>query len=359
VDTLKVELGSRSYPILIGAGLLARAELLRPQVPGRDLLIVSNSTVAPLYLPALAAGLPVHRRLEVILPDGEMHKTLANAARVLDVLVTNRFGRDSTVIALGGGVVGDLAGFVAACYQRGVAFVQVPTTLLAQVDSAVGGKTGVNHPGGKNLIGAFHQPVAVISDTATLATLPVRELRAGLAEVIKYGLMCDAALFEWLEAHLDELLAGKAEALAHVVRRSCEIKAMIVARDEHEERGDRALLNLGHTFGHAVESATGYRKWLHGEAVGAGLVIAAAMSRELGLVSPEELVRVHTLVERAGLPTRAAGLAPGTVLEHMRLDKKVFGGRQRLVLLRRIGNAFLTADYPEDALERTLQAYCG
>ena len=359
MDTLKVELGSRSYPILIGAGLLAQAEVLRPLVPGRDLLIVTNTTVAPLYLSALIASLPERRRLEVILPDGEVHKTLENASRVLDALVVNRFGRDSTVIALGGGVVGDLAGFAAACYQRGVAFVQVPTTLLAQVDSAVGGKTGVNHPGGKNLIGAFHQPVAVLSDTATLATLPPRELRAGLAEVIKYGLMCDAQLFEWLEKHIEELLANRPDALAHVVRRSCEIKAMIVGRDEREERGDRALLNLGHTFGHAVESATGYRKWLHGEAVGAGLVMAAAMSRELGLVNPEELVRVHTLVERAGLPTRSAGVAPATVLEHMRIDKKVLAGRMRLVLLRRIGNAFMTADYPEDALERTLQAYCG
>lgn len=359
MDTLKVELGTRSYPILIGAGLLAQAEVFKPHMPGRDVLIVSNTTVAPLYLPALAAGLANQRRLEVILPDGEVHKTLENASRVLDVLISNRFGRDATVVALGGGVVGDLAGFVAACYQRGVAFVQVPTTLLAQVDSAVGGKTAVNHAGGKNLIGAFHQPVAVISDIAALGTLPPRELRAGLAEVIKYGLMCDAPLFDWLEAHLDELLAGKDEALAHVVRRSCEIKAMIVARDEREERGDRALLNLGHTFGHAVESATGYRKWLHGEAVGAGLVMAAALSRELGLVSPEELVRVHGLIERAGLPTRSAGVAPEAVLEHMRIDKKVLGGRLRLVLLRRIGNAFLTADYSEDALERMLRAYCG
>ena len=359
VETLKVELGTRSYPILIGERLLAHPEALRPLLPGRDFLIVSNTTVAPLYLPALLECLPAHRHLEVLLPDGEVHKTLANAARVLDVLVSNRYGRDATVIALGGGVVGDLAGFVAACYQRGIALVQVPTTLLAQVDSAVGGKTAVNHPGGKNLIGAFHQPVAVIADTATLATLPPRELRAGLAEVIKYGLLCDAAFFEWLEQHLPELLAGKAEALAYVVRRSCEIKAMIVGKDEREERGDRALLNLGHTFGHAVESATGYRKWLHGEAVGAGLVMAAAMSRELGLVSPEELVRIHTLIERAGLPTRNAGVAPATALEHMRIDKKVLAGRMRLVLLRRIGNAFLTADYPEDALERTLQAYCG
>jgi len=359
VETLKVELGTRSYPILIGAGLLGSPEAIRPLVPGRDLLIVSNTTVAPLYLARLVESFPTQRRIEAILADGEVHKTLANASRVLDVLVSNRFGRDCTVIALGGGVVGDLAGFAAACYQRGVALVQIPTTLLAQVDSAIGGKTAVNHPGGKNLIGAFHQPVAVISDTATLATLPPRELRAGLAEVIKYGLMCDMQLFEWLEKNMDKILGNDPEALAHVVRRSCEIKAKIVGKDEREERGDRALLNLGHTFGHAVESATGYRKWLHGEAVGAGLVMAAAMSREIGLVSPEELVRVHSLVERAGLPTRSAGVAPGTVLEHMRIDKKVQAGRMRLVLLRRIGNAFLTADYPEDALERTLQAYCG
>jgi 3-dehydroquinate synthase len=359
VDTLKVELGSRSYPILIGAGLLSRGETWRAHVPGRDCLIVSNTTVAPLYLPALRAGLPTQRLIEVILPDGEQHKTLANVARVLDVLITNRFGRDCTVIALGGGVVGDLAGFAAACYQRGVALVQLPTTLLAQVDSAVGGKTAVNHPGGKNLIGAFHQPVAVLSDTATLASLPARELRSGLAEVIKYGLICDAPLFEWLETHLDELIAAGPEALAHVVRRSCEIKAMIVGRDEREEHGDRALLNLGHTFGHAIESATGYRRWLHGEAVGAGLVMAATMSRECGLMSAEELARVQVLIERAGLPTRGMGVAPGAVLEYMRLDKKVLGGRLRLVLLRRIGNAFVTADYPEDALGRTLQACCG
>src|SRR5437879_4297851 len=235
----------------------------RQPLPASDVLILSNTTVAPLYLPALAASLGGRRTVEVILPDGEAHKTLASAARVLDVLVANRFGRDCAVLALGGGVVGDLAGFAAACYQRGVAFAQVPTTLLAQVDSAVGGKTGVNHPGGKNLIGAFHQPVLVVSDTATLATLPERELRAGLAEVIKYGLICDAALFAWLEEHLDELLARDGAALAHVIRRSCEIKAAVVVRDEREQ-GERALLNLGHTFGHALESATGYGEWLHG-----------------------------------------------------------------------------------------------
>jgi 3-dehydroquinate synthase len=364
VQEIRVSLGDRSYPIVIGAGWLAAIGARVRAVVGSQAIraaVVSDSRVAPLYVPVVAASLRAAEFAvaEIQIPEGEQHKNLAWLALLYDRLIEAHIERSSPIVAVGGGVVGDLAGFAAAVVRRGVDYVQVPTTLLAQVDSAVGGKTAVNHPGGKNLIGAFHQPVAVISDTTTLATLPPRELRAGLAEVIKYGLMCDAALFEWLEKHLDELLACKAEAVAHVVRRSCEIKAMIVGRDEREERGDRALLNLGHTFGHAVESATGYRKWLHGEAVGAGLVMAAAMSRELGLVSPEELVRVHTLVERAGLPTRGAGVAPESVLEHMRIDKKVLGGRLRLVLLRRIGNAFLTADYAEDALERTLQAYCG
>ena len=358
VDTLNVELGTRSYPILIDAGLIGRAEVFRQHLPAGDVLILSNTTVAPLYLPALAASLGGRRIVEVILPDGEAHKTLASAARVLDVLVANRFGRDCAVLALGGGVVGDLAGFAAACYQRGVAFAQVPTTLLAQVDSAVGGKTGVNHPGGKNLIGAFHQPVLVVSDTATLATLPERELRAGLAEVIKYGLICDAALFAWLEEHLDELLARDGAALAHVIRRSCEIKAAVVVRDEREQ-GERALLNLGHTFGHALESATGYGEWLHGEAVGAGLSMAAAMSRECGLLTSAEAGRIVRLLERAGLPTRIASVTPAAALEHMRIDKKVLGGRLRLVLLRGIGTAYLAADYPPAALERTLAAHCG
>ena len=358
MDTVNVELGKRSYPILIGAGLIGRTELFRQHLKAHDLLIVSNSTVAPLYLRSLTASLTGRRVVEVILPDGEAHKTLANAARVLDVLVANRFARDCALVALGGGVVGDLAGFAAACYQRGVAFAQVPTTLLAQVDSAVGGKTGVNHPGGKNLIGAFHQPLLVMSDTATLATLPERELRAGLAEVIKYGLICDAALFAWLEAHLDELIARDTAALAHVIRRSCEIKAAIVGRDEREQ-GERALLNLGHTFGHALESATAYQTWLHGEAVGAGLVMAAALSRECGLLSPAEAGRIVRLIERAGLPTRVASVTPAAALEHMRIDKKVLGGRLRLVLLRGIGAAFLSADYPTAALERTLAAHCG
>jgi 3-dehydroquinate synthase len=358
VPTLNVELGQRSYPIVIEAGILGRPELYQQYLGARDVAIVSNTTVAPLYLPALAAGLAGRRIVEVILPDGEAHKTLANAARVFDVLIANRFGRDCALIALGGGVVGDLAGFAAACYQRGVAFAQVPTTLLAQVDSAVGGKTGVNHPGGKNLIGAFHQPALVVTDTHTLATLPARELRAGLAEVIKYGLICDAALFAWLEGHLEELLAGAPAALAHVIGRSCEIKAGIVARDEREQ-GERALLNLGHTFGHALESASAYRQWLHGEAVGAGLVMAAAMSAECALMSAAEAGRVRRLIERAGLPVHAASLSPAAVLEHMAIDKKVLGGRLRLVLLRGIGAAFLTADYPAAALTHTLAAHCG
>ena len=358
MQTVNVELGTRSYPVLIGAGLLRSAATLTAHVAARDLLLVTNTTVAPLYLPALIAALAPRRVVTVVLPDGEQHKTLANAARVFDVLVANRFARDCAVLALGGGVVGDLAGFAAACYQRGVAFVQVPTTLLAQVDSAVGGKTAVNHPGGKNLIGAFHQPEVVFADTETLRTLPPRELRAGLAEVIKYGLICDTTLFAWLEAHVDALLAADAAALAHVVRRSCEIKAAIVGRDEREQ-GERALLNLGHTFGHALEAATSYKEWLHGEAVGAGLVMAAAMSHECGYLGAADLARVRQLVERAGLPAQAPTVTPAAVLEHMRIDKKVQGGAIRLVLLRALGNAFVTADYPMDALQRTLAAYCG
>jgi 3-dehydroquinate synthase len=358
METLRVELGSRSYPILIGQGLLGERALFEQHLPARDLLVVSNTVVAPLYLSSLENTLRPRRLVAVILPDGESHKTLGNVARILDVLIANRFGRDCAVIALGGGVVGDMAGFAAATYQRGVAFVQVPTTLLAQVDSSVGGKTGVNHPGGKNLIGAFHQPVAVVTDTDTLATLPPRELGAGLAEVIKYGLICDAGFFAWLEAHMDALLAGDAAALAHVIRRSCEIKAEIVGRDEREQ-GDRALLNLGHTFGHAVESATGYKEWLHGEAIGAGLVMAAGMSRESGYLAADELDRVTRLVARAGLPTHVSNVKPDVALDLMRIDKKVKAGRIRLVLMRGIGSAFVTADYGEPALRHTLATHLG
>jgi 3-dehydroquinate synthase len=358
VDTLRVELGSRSYPILIGGGLLARANLVSEHVPGRDVLLVSNTTVGPLYAAALKAGLGERRIVEVTLPEGESHKSLATVSRVLDVLVANRFARDCTVVALGGGVVGDMAGFAAACYQRGVAYVQVPTTLLAQVDSSVGGKTGVNHPGGKNLIGAFHQPSAVLADTDTLKTLPVRELRAGLAEVIKCGLIGDAALFAWLEQNIEKVLAHDSGALTHVIRRSCELKANIVGRDEREQ-GDRALLYLGHTFGHALEAATGYTKWLHGEAVGAGLLMAATMSHEAGLIPADAVERLRTLLVRAGLPVEERQVSAGAALEHMRIDKKVKSGRIRFVLLHSIGAAFVTAEYPDAALQRTLEAHLG
>lgn len=358
MNTLKVELGQRSYPILIGENLLRQPDLVRPYLPARNILVVSNTIVAPLYMETLKAALSDANVVEAILPDGETHKTLTTVSRVLDVLVANRFGRDGLVVALGGGVVGDMAGFAAACYQRGVAYVQVPTTLLAQVDSSVGGKTGVNHPGGKNLIGAFHQPSAVLADTSTLATLPARELRAGLAEVIKYGLIRDAAFLAWIEQHLDELLSKDTNALAHVIRRSCEIKAQIVGQDEREH-GDRALLNFGHTFGHAVESATHYSQWLHGEAVGAGMLMAAAMSHESGLIAGDEVERVLRLLERAGLPVKIDGVTPAVALEHMKIDKKVLGGRMRLVLLRGLGDAFVTAEYPEAALQRTLDRYFG
>ena len=358
MNTLTVELAERSYPILIGPGLLDNAALLDEHVPRSAVLLVSNTTVAPLYAAALKQGLKDRTIVEAILPDGESYKTLASLARILDVAVANRLARDCTVVALGGGVVGDMAGFAAACYQRGVDFVQVPTTLLAQVDSSVGGKTGVNHPGGKNLIGAFHQPIAVLADTNTLATLPPRELRAGLAEVIKYGLIHDAAFFDWLEVNIDRLLAGNPEGLTHAIRRSCEVKAEIVGRDEHE-RGDRVLLNLGHTFGHAIESATGYSTWLHGEAVGAGMLMAAAMSRECGFLGATDVARLRALLHRVGLPIAAPDVSPAAAMEHMKIDKKVKAGRMRFVLLKRIGAAMVTADFPPEALQTTLTGYFG
>jgi 3-dehydroquinate synthase len=337
---------------------MTQAEELDRAIPARDVLLVTNTTVGPLYSDQLAAALAPRRCIEVELPDGEVHKSLANVSRMLDVLIANRFARDACVVALGGGVVGDMAGFAAACYQRGIAFVQVPTTLLSQVDSSVGGKTGVNHPGGKNLIGAFHQPVAVFADTNTLNTLPDRELRAGLAEVIKYGLIVDRGFFDWLEAHASDLLARDAEALTHAIRRSCEIKAEIVARDEREQ-GDRALLNLGHTFGHAIESATNYSTWLHGEAVGAGMLLAADMSKRLGWMTAADVERVEGILRRFGLPVDVSALSAGTLAEKMKIDKKVAAGRIRLVLLKAIGKSVVTGDYADAALRETLQARCG
>ena len=356
--TVTVSLGERSYPILIGAGLLRSRELLAAQLSGRDAVLISNTVVAPLYAHLIKHSLEGQRVLEVILPDGEQHKTLATASRVFDVLIANRIGRDAVVLALGGGVVGDLAGFVAACYQRGVDLVQMPTTLLAHVDSSVGGKTAVNHPGGKNMIGAFHQPRAVIADTDLLQTLPDRELRAGLAEVIKYGLICDPAFFYWIEANVDALLARSPQALSHAIYRSCQIKAQIVARDEREQ-GERALLNLGHTFGHAIESATGYVDWQHGEAVGTGMLIAAEMSQRLGNLDPAVVGRLRALLQRAGLPVDAPRIGAARAFDYMSVDKKVHAGRVRLVLLTGLGRAVMTSDYPDAALRDTLAAHFG
>ncbi len=368
MQRLHVELGTRSYPILIGPGLLGRQDLFAEHIsragasrggrPTSDFLLVTNTTVGPLYAERVHAVLPGRRVVEVVLPDGEQHKTLTNVSSILDVLVANRYPRDACVLALGGGVVGDIAGFAAACYQRGIDFVQLPTTLLAQVDSSVGGKTGVNHPGGKNLIGAFHQPRAVLADTETLATLPLRELRAGLAEVIKCALIEDESFFAWLEERIEALLARDPEALGHAIRRSCEIKAAIVARDERES-GDRALLNLGHTFGHAIEAVQQYRGVLHGEAVAAGLAMAATFSARAGLMGEPDAARVRALLVRAGLPIEAQDVSGKAALEAMRIDKKVQSGRMRFVLLRGIGRSFVTADYPEEALATTLDTHFG
>jgi 3-dehydroquinate synthase len=358
MERLRIELGARSYPIFIGVGLLDDATLLGAAIVARDVLVVSNEVVAPLYLARLERGLAGKRVASVILPDGEQHKTLATVERVLDAMVERRLNRDACVVALGGGVVGDMAGFAAACYQRGVDYVQAPTTLLAQVDSSVGGKTGVNHPGGKNLIGAFHQPRAVVSDIGTLGTLPPRELRAGLAEVIKVGLVADAGFLAWIEDNLEALLGLDAATLTYAIRRSCEIKAGIVAEDEHEH-GRRALLNLGHTFGHAIETAAGYGAWLHGEAVGAGMLMAADLSARLGWLVPADVERVRSLLQRAGLPVAAPRIGAARGLELMGMDKKVLAGRIRLVLLRRLGEGVVAGDYPAEALQATLAGHFG
>jgi 3-dehydroquinate synthase len=356
--TLDVALGERSYPIFIGESLLGDGALLNHHLGARDVLLVSNTTVGPLYADGVRRALGDRRVVDVRIPDGEQFKTMEYVSRVLDVLVANRFSRDALLLALGGGVVGDLAGFSAACYQRGVAFAQLPTTLLAQVDSSVGGKTGVNHPGGKNLIGAFHQPRAVFADTSTLRTLPPRELKAGLAEVVKYGLVFDAQFLEWIEAHVDALLALDPAALAHAIHRSCELKAEVVRRDERET-GERALLNLGHTFGHAIETATGYTQWLHGEAVATGMVIATDMSARLGMLQKSDVQRVRDLLTRIGLPVEAPRFGAQRALQFMSVDKKVKAGRIRLVLLEKLGKARFTADYSDDVLSGTLAAHFG
>lgn len=356
--TLNLELGERSYPIYIGRGLLAQAELIRRHISGRQVMIVSNETVAPLYLETLRAGLGNLHHDAVILPDGEQYKTLDVLNQVFDSLLTRRFDRRCTLVALGGGVIGDMAGFAAACYQRGVDFIQVPTTLLAQVDSSVGGKTAVNHPLGKNMIGAFHQPQAVIIDTDTLDSLPAREFSAGLAEVIKYGLIRDTDFLQWLEQNLDALLQRKPEHLAQAIEHACRVKADIVALDEREG-GLRAILNLGHTFGHAIETGLGYGHWLHGEAVAAGMVMAADLSARLGWLAQTDVQRVTELLTRANLPVRGpAELNAEQMLSLMAVDKKVQDGHLRLVLLRALGEAVVVTHQDRAQLEATL-TNCG
>jgi 3-dehydroquinate synthase len=355
MESLSVALGSRSYPIHIGSGLISSAALYAPHLAGGGTAIVTNDVVAPLYLSRLTKALGDGRVAEIVVPDGEQAKSWQTLNRVFDALLKARCGRDTLIVALGGGVIGDLAGFAAAVYQRGVPFVQVPTTLLAQVDSSVGGKTAINHALGKNMIGAFHQPRAVISDVATLDTLPERELRSGLAEVIKHGLALDAAFFEWLESNVEKILEKDPAALVHAVRRSCELKARIVAEDERES-GARARLNFGHTFGHAIEAATGYGAWLHGEAVAAGMVMAAELSQLMGHLRKNEVSRVRALLKRAGLPVAGPALAPERLLELMAVDKKAAKGRTRFVVLEAMGRAALRADIDDAAVRGAIVA---
>lgn len=351
---LSVSLGDRSYPISIGPGLLSRTDLFASAVRGRQVLIVTNTTVAPLYLATLKAALSGFDVAECILPDGEAFKNLEHLELIFSALLARRFNRDCTLIALGGGVVGDMTGFAAASYQRGVDFVQIPTTLLSQVDSSVGGKTGVNHALGKNMIGAFKQPTAVIIDTDVLGTLPERELKAGLAEVIKYGLIRDLPFLVWLEANMPALLAKEPAALTEAIHRSCANKAAVVAADEFEQNDVRALLNLGHTFGHAIETGMGYGAWLHGEAVATGMLMAADLSARLGWLAAADVARVRRILLSAELPVAApADLSADEFLRHMAVDKKVKEGQLRLVLLRELGNAVVSGA-PEALLRETL-----
>ena len=355
MQTLRVELGERAYAIHIGERLLSAAELIVPQLDLPRAAIVTNTTVAPLYLEQLAGALRLRGVdvVSIVLEDGERYKDWTTLNRIYDALLERRCDRKTALIALGGGVVGDLAGFAAATYMRGIPFIQVPTTLLAQVDSSVGGKTGINHPLGKNMIGAFYQPRVVLADTTTLDTLPPRELSAGLAEVIKHGLIRDGAFFAWLEQNMEKLLACNQDALAHAVRRCCEIKSAVVAADERET-GVRALLNYGHTFGHAIESGLGYGKWLHGEAVAAGMVMAADLSRRMGLIAEDDVQRIVALLKRASLPTTPPDIAPERLLALMGVDKKTEGGKLRFILLDGIGAASLRADVPDGPLQQAL-----
>lgn len=355
MNTLNVELGDRSYPIHIGQGLLERTDLLLPHLKRKQVAIVTNTTVAPLYLNKLSNALKDAdvSIIPIILPDGEAYKNADTLNLIYDALLENRAERNTTLIALGGGVIGDLTGYAAATYLRGVPFIQIPTTLLSQVDSSVGGKTGINHPLGKNMIGTFYQPQLVLADIDTLSTLPPRELSAGLAEVIKYGLIRDSAFFEWLESNMDKLVELDVEALAYAIFRSCENKAEVVAIDERES-GERALLNLGHTFGHAIENAMGYGVWLHGEAVAAGTMLAAELSKRMGWLKDADVLRIQAIFEAANLPTKPPALGVDRYLDLMGLDKKVVDGKIRFVLQQAIGKSTVTSEYDAEALKQTL-----
>lgn len=356
MQTLHVELGERRYPIFIGSQLDPQA-LLAPYIQGKQVMIVTNATVAPLYLAHYEGAVrALGKAVSVcVLPDGEKYKNIEHLNLIFDALLEAGFNRDCTVLALGGGVIGDMAGFASACFQRGVHFIQVPTTLLSQVDSSVGGKTGINHPLGKNMIGAFQQPQAVLADMAQLKTLPERELSAGLAEVIKYALLGDIEFLAWLEVHMDGLVARDPELLAEAVYRSCAHKARIVANDE-KEQGERALLNLGHTFGHAVESYLGYGEWLHGEAVAVGMVMAADLSHRMGWISAEDLRRTKKIILRAKLPVICPKIPLDQFLAYMSHDKKVLNGQLRLVLMKRLGQAVITKEFDAELMKQAILA---
>jgi len=357
MKTLQVSLGDRSYPIYIGSGLLGKPDLFKPHIAGQSIYVVSNTTVAPLYNKKLIQTISSDAKSvhEIILPDGESYKDWSTLQKIFDVMLSKGADRKSVIIALGGGVIGDMAGFAAASFMRGIRFIQVPTTLLAQVDSSVGGKTGINHPLGKNMIGAFHQPVAVIADLDTLKTLPSRELSAGLAEVVKHGAIADATFFDWIESHTKELLGCDPNAMSHAVERSCEIKSAVVAADE-KESGIRAILNYGHTFGHAIESGLGYGEWLHGEAVGCGMVMAADLSARLGHIPSSDVTRIQELETALGLPNCAPKLGNQRFFELMQIDKKSEGGEIRYITLEKIGRAKIEmADHA--IVSQTLSAY--
>lgn len=357
MQRVTVNLGENSYPILIGDGLLSQPEVFRQFITASQVMIVTNETIAPLYLDTLARALEGLQVEAVVIPDGEQYKTLDVMNTIITRLLEEKFSRDCTLIALGGGVVGDICGFAAACYQRGIDYIQVPTTILAQVDSSVGGKTAVNHKLGKNMIGAFHQPRAVITDITVLKTLNDRELRAGLSEVIKYGLIRDAGFFDWLEENIEMLLQRDHDALIHAIRRSCENKAEVVARDE-KEAGERALLNLGHTFGHAIETGLDYKGWLHGEAVATGMLMAADLSCRHGWLSQNDVDRVMQILAKVKLPlSLPEGLVAGRMQELMAVDKKARGGKIRLVLLKSIGSAFVCDNYDREKLHATLEYF--